>query len=69
MGYSRKRYSMAVSYYIMRNWLQNFAYRTDVGLSSFLLSGLIALAVALVTVSYQTVRAALTNPIESLRYE
>jgi len=56
-----------VSYYIMRNWLQNFAYRTDVGLSSFLLSGLIALAVALVTVSYQTVRAALTNPIESLR--
>lgn len=58
-----------VAYYLMNKWLQNFAYRTHLNIWIFLLSGLAALAVALLTVSYQTIKAATTNPIDSLRYE
>jgi putative ABC transport system permease protein len=58
-----------VAYYIMHRWLQNFAYQTSIGLWPFLLSALMALIIALLTVSYQSVRAALTDPVECLRYE
>jgi putative ABC transport system permease protein len=53
----------------MSRWLQGFAYRIPLGVGPFILSASLALAVAWVTVSYQAIRAALTNPVKSLRYE
>ena len=58
-----------IAYYLMSKWLQDFAYRVDMGWWLFLLSGGIALLIALLTVSYQAIKAATANPIESLRYE
>ncbi len=58
-----------VAYYAMIKWLQNFAYKEGIGVEAFILSGFLAFAIALTTVSYQSVKAALSNPIESLRYE
>lgn len=58
-----------VAYYFMNNWLQNFAYRINISLWVFVLSGGIALLVALFTVSFQAIKAAIANPIKSLRYE
>jgi putative ABC transport system permease protein len=58
-----------VAFYAMNRWLQNFAYRIDMTIWPFLLSGFFALAIALLTVGFQAMKAALANPIESLRYE
>ena len=57
------------AYYIMNRWLENYAYKINPGMSIFLLSGAAALVIALVTVSYQAIKAAVENPIKSLRYE
>jgi putative ABC transport system permease protein len=61
--------ALPVSYYIMHKWLQNFAYRTELSWWIFVLAGLIALGLALLTVSLQSWRAATKNPVEALRYE
>jgi putative ABC transport system permease protein len=53
----------------MRRWLQNFAYRVDIGPWVFVLSAAAALVIALLTISYQTLRAALADPVRSIRYE
>jgi putative ABC transport system permease protein len=53
----------------MNRWLQNFAYKTRIGIETFMLSGIIAFFVALLTVSYQSIKAAQANPAESLKYE
>ncbi len=58
-----------IAYYVMNNWLKDFAYRININLSVFLLSGIIALAIALLTVSSHAIKAATSNPIKSLRYE
>jgi putative ABC transport system permease protein len=58
-----------VAWYFMRGWLQNFAYRIDLRLWMFLLTAGLALLIAFVTVSFQTVRAASKNPVDSLRFE
>ena len=58
-----------LAYYIMNNWLKDFAYRINITPWIFLLSGLIALLIALLTVSSQAIKAAIANPIKSLRYE
>ncbi len=58
-----------IAYYFMKNWLQDFAYRIDITWWMFALSGGIALAIALATVSFQAVKAALANPVDSLKYE
>ncbi len=58
-----------IGYFVMKNWLQNFAYRTLITPYIFVLSAVFALAIALMTVSLQTRRAAHANPVESLRYE
>ena len=50
-------------------WLQDFAYRITPGVGTFALAGLLALTIALVTVSYQAIKAALADPVDSLRYE
>jgi putative ABC transport system permease protein len=57
------------SYFVMNKWLQNFVYRIDVGLWIFALAAGLALFIALLTISFQTIRAALANPVDSLRYE
>ncbi len=58
-----------IAYYAMNKWLQNFAYRIDISIWPFLLAGLAALVIALLTVSWQAIRAATANPVEALRYE
>lgn len=58
-----------LAWYIMHQWLQNFAYRTGVGPWIFLVAGLIAIMIALLTVSTQAIRAALANPVKSLKTE
>jgi putative ABC transport system permease protein len=55
--------------YVMNKWLQNFAYRTDMSLWIFVASGAMALVIALLTVSSHAIKAAMANPVESLRYE
>jgi putative ABC transport system permease protein len=58
-----------IAYLAMNRWLQNFAYRINIGLGTFVLAALLALIIALLTVSYQAVRAARSNPVDALRYE
>jgi putative ABC transport system permease protein len=58
-----------VAYFIMKNWLQDFAYRTPLSVIIFISSGVITLALALVTVAYQAIKAALADPVKTLRYE
>ena len=53
----------------MNRWLDGFAYRIDFSFSSLLVAGLIALLSTVLTVSYQSIKAALANPVESLQYE
>jgi len=61
--------SLPIAYYAMNKWLENFAYKTELSWWIFALAGLLALGIALLTVSWQSWRAATKNPIESLRYE
>jgi putative ABC transport system permease protein len=58
-----------VAYFVMKRWLQTFAYRTDIGVEIFIVTSLGTFVIALITISYQTFRAARGNPVESLRYE
>jgi len=58
-----------LAYYFMNKWLKNFAYRIDLSVWTFVLSGLAALAIALLTISYQSIKAATADPADSLRYE
>ena len=58
-----------LAYYFMNQWLENFAYRTSLTPFTFILSAVIALLIALMTVSFQGLKTALSNPVESLRYE
>jgi putative ABC transport system permease protein len=58
-----------LAYFVMTRWLHNFAYRASLGWELFFFSGVLALGIALLTVSYQSVRAARANPVNSLRNE
>ncbi|MFO7827982.1 MAG: FtsX-like permease family protein, partial [Bacteroidales bacterium] len=58
-----------VAWYFMRNWLNNYTYRIDLTLWPFLISALIAISIALISVSYQALKASRTNPVNALRYE
>ena len=57
------------AWYAMNKWLNNFAYKTGINWWIFLLAAMIALCITLLTVSWQSIRAATRNPVESLRYE
>jgi putative ABC transport system permease protein len=57
------------AYLAMNKWLQNFAYRVDINMWTFVFSALAALIIAAATISYQAVKAAVSNPVDSLRYE
>nr|WP_319401122.1 FtsX-like permease family protein [uncultured Carboxylicivirga sp.] len=58
-----------IAWFAMNKWLENFAYKTSLSWWIFALAGLLALAIALLTVSYQSWKAATRNPVEALRYE
>jgi putative ABC transport system permease protein len=58
-----------VAWYAMDVWLQNFAYHRPLEVTQFLLSGLLLLCIAWLTICYQTIRAAVANPVDALRYE
>ena len=58
-----------IAWYAMHRWLQDFAYRVDISWWVFVLAGLLAVGIALLTVSFQSVKAALMNPVKSLRSE
>ena len=58
-----------ISWWLMFRWLQNFPYRVSLSWTNFVLSGLLILLITLVTVSFQTLKAALADPVNSLRYE
>jgi len=61
--------STPISWYIMHKWLENFAYKTGLSWWIFAVSGILALGIALLTVIWQSWRAATKNPVEALRYE
>lgn len=61
--------STPVAYYIMQRWLQNYAYHISLSIWPFLMAGLVALLIAVLTVGWQAFKAASRNPIEALRYE
>lgn len=61
--------SWPIAYYAMNRWLQSFAYRTSLHVWIFALAAGLALLIALATVSYQSIKAAVANPVDSLRYE
>ena len=58
-----------IAWYAMNSWLQGFAYRINIEIWTFILAGMLALVVALLTVSFQALKAAVANPVEALRYE
>lgn len=58
-----------LTYVFMKNWLQDFAYHIRINVDVFLLSGLIGLGIAIITVSFQSIKAANTNPVDTVRYE
>jgi len=61
--------AIPVAWYIMNSWLQDFAYRTTIQWWVFMLAGAIAVVIALCTISFQSVKAALMDPVKSLRTE
>lgn len=58
-----------VAYFVMNQWLQDFAYRINIGVVTFLIAGVVSVLIAMLTVSYQALKAAVANPVEALRYE
>jgi putative ABC transport system permease protein len=61
--------AIPIAWYAMHRWLENFAYKTELSWWIFALAGLLALGIALLTVSWQSWKAATKNPVEALRYE
>jgi ABC-type antimicrobial peptide transport system permease subunit len=58
-----------VAYYMMSEWLKNFAFRIDIGVLVFLIAIVASIAIAWITVGYKSIKAAIANPIKSLRSE
>jgi putative ABC transport system permease protein len=61
--------SAPLSYYLMSNWLEKFAYHTEISMWVFVATGIGAIAITLITVSYQAIKAAMANPVNSLKAE
>ncbi len=57
------------AFFIMNKWLENFAYRTDFSVWPFVISGILTLGIAIITVIWQSYKAATANPIEALKFE
>ena len=61
--------AIPLSWWAISNWLKGFAYRIDINWMIFVIACMAALVIALLTVSYESVKAAVTNPVKSLRAE
>ncbi|MFC1583711.1 ABC transporter permease [Candidatus Neomarinimicrobiota bacterium] len=61
--------SLPLSWYVMNNWLENFAYHINYSVLTFFVASIVAFVIAILTITWQALKAALTNPIEALRYE
>jgi putative ABC transport system permease protein len=62
-------FSWPIAYFASKKWLQNFAFQADLHISIFILATLTTLIIALLTVSYQAMKAAMSNPVDVLRHE
>lgn len=58
-----------ITYHLISMWLESFSYRIEIGVLTFIIGGLIAVAIAVLTISYHTVKSGFENPVKSLRYE
>ncbi len=58
-----------VAYFVMARWMQGFAYRANLTVTTFIVTGILSVGIALLTVGFRATRAALSNPVETLRYE
>ena len=58
-----------VSFYFLHNWLMNYDYRINIGAGVFVLSAMVALVITIITISFQAIKAAIANPVKSLRTE
>ena len=58
-----------LGWFAMRKWLENFAYKTNIGIEVFIITAVLSLAAAVVTIGFQVLKAARANPVDSLRYE
>ena len=61
--------AMPVAWYVMNKWLEDFAYRTHISWWMFTVAGILVLLTAFITVSFEAIKAAIANPIKSLRTE
>jgi putative ABC transport system permease protein len=61
--------AVPVGWYVMNKWLEDFAYKTDIGVTVFVIAGVLGILIAFITVAAQAVKAALTNPVNSIRTE
>jgi len=61
--------AIPIAWFAMDRWLQDFAYRTSLSPGTFILAAVLAIGIALLTISIQSIRAALANPVRSLRSE
>ena len=61
--------AMPIAWFAMDNWLQDYAYRIEINWWIFVMAGVVAILIALLTVSFQAVKAALANPVDSLKTE
>ena len=62
-------FALPLAFFAMNKWPQNFAYRVSIGIPIFFISGILAFLIALITVSYRSIKVARANPVDSLRYE
>jgi ABC-type antimicrobial peptide transport system permease subunit len=58
-----------LSWWLMKSWLQSFAYRISIGLLTFVMAGISVIMITLITISFQSIKAAIANPVKSLRTE
>ena len=61
--------SIPLSIYVMNKWLESFAYKTSIGIDIYVFAGIISIMVGWLTIGYQSIKAARTNPVDVLREE
>ena len=61
--------SLPLAWFFMNKWLEDFTYRIEIGLGVFIIAVLLAVAISIMTVSYQSIKAAMVNPVKSLKTE
>ncbi len=61
--------AIPIAWYAMNKWLEDFSYRIDIGWWVFVVAGVLAILIALITVSFQAIKSAMTNPVKNLRTE